>query len=421
MSNPISVILRFKKQVLDSTLLAQRYFVLGIAIQKGFRYLLTPLIIHYYGATVYANYALFFSIVQITALLTSLSVPSANIVYWYQYRDKQAYIGSLLILLGSLGGGLSVIAGFVLYFQVPFSVAEMSPVLFVSLCIIFSMIINLNTISFDLLRILFLQRGFLIINILGLVLFVFFLLGGSNLGGGLTLLILIYIVVMSLQTAYAFSMSKLHSLGCFARKRFWAFARKVLRFSVPLLIYALFVLSTQTVNKWIVRAYFDQGVFTQYIVDFEAALAVLLVTLVISTYNFPVICKLLYKEDWSGLWKNSLEHYMLSVGASFFVGITYYFYMTLGGVHLSSNYWVLAVAFTLSNLFSVNSTMIQAQRRSSWLVILVGLSIGLLWLFFIIASKAGLIQWVCWLYVVYFAMIAAISTINVRSTIKADL
>jgi O-antigen/teichoic acid export membrane protein len=413
---------RLKKNINSSTLLAQRYFVLGIALQSGTRYLISPLIIHYFGSIVYAEYALFYSIVQIIALLTSVGMTSGLMVFWYQYKNKQKFVGSLLLLLGCIGGAISIILGSVLYFYSPFIVNDLSQLSLVGFSISFAMIRNISIIGFAVLRIRSLQKSYFFANLFGTILIVLLLIiGGRYFGGGLPLLIMINIGCWAFLTVFAFSRSKLKSLSYYAKKRFFAFSRRIFRFSIPLFVYAFLMLSTQTFNKWLVKAYFDKDVFTQYIIDFEAALAVLILTLIISTYNFPIVTKLINKKDWTGLWKNSLEHYALIIGGSFFISLSYYFYATIGGVYLSSNYWILALAFMLSNIFSINSTLIQAQARSLWLVFFIGPMVVFLWACFILISQLNNIQWLCWLYVGYYTIIAIVSALHIKSIINLNL
>lgn len=402
------------QNALKSQLWTNRYFILGIALQKGAAYLAVPLAIYAFGTSVYAHYVLLYSIAQILALVTTLGVSTATLVFWYRYEDKGAYVGSTIVLLLGLSGTLWIPAGIALYFWGPSTHLPLSPVLFIAIVAVFSSALSLNQVGLSLIRALSIQRPFAWITVSTSILLAAFLILGKYVNHNLFVLVAIYVFIWAIQAWLFFHFSKISYWACFKLEDFVVFARAILRFSGPMLIYALITLSVTTLDKWVINASFDQATFVRYVIDFQAAFSVCIIALVISMYNFPKVCELTNNNDARGLKLNLLENYWVSLAGSLLVGIAYFGFAWLGHVRLSGNYWILVLAFIFGNLFSVNSTFFQAQARSGRLSFLAAFSTFIFWPLFLIIARFGTINWVCWLYVIYYAALLLVSSRDLR-------
>src|SRR2546421_4451313 len=101
------------KEVLD--FLENRYFLLGLALQKGTPVLILPLTIAAVGAQVYADYVLLFSLVQVIAIGSSLSLAQALIPFWYGNPEKGKLVGTLAFVMAVVQTLLLIPIGLVLY------------------------------------------------------------------------------------------------------------------------------------------------------------------------------------------------------------------------------------------------------------------------------------------------------------------
>jgi hypothetical protein len=89
-------------------LLENRYFLLGLALQKGTPILILPLTVAAVGVKVYADYVLLFSLVQVVAVLGSLCVAQALIPFWYGYSEKGNLVSTLSVTMLGLQALFSI-------------------------------------------------------------------------------------------------------------------------------------------------------------------------------------------------------------------------------------------------------------------------------------------------------------------------
>lgn len=403
-------------KIAASELIKNRYFALGVAIQKGIPILLIPVIVSLYGPSVYADYILLYTVVQIVAIITGLCLTQAVIPFWYTYRDKEKFLGSLLALMLIIQSIFSAIA-FVVLIQINYLKGHLVNSITVTvIALVYAIIYNMNTFGVNFLRAQSKQLSFLWTTMLGAVLQIILVVLFSKLpGDSFVMFIIANILSVLLQTFTYFLISDNYPVGLFTGKEFLSFSRKMVSFSAPLSAYVLVALLSLVVDKWMVKAFFQQQVFTQYVIDYQFSFSIALTSIVIGMYNTSRQCELVHNEDWIGVRKNTFEHYWLSLLGSFALGIASFFYALFGGVHLSPGFWLLLLGFTVNNVYAVNSSLLTAMKRSNALAQLAVIGTVVFIVLLFAAAYMNLIIAVYAAQVVYQVIILLLSWVGVRT------
>lgn len=353
--------------------LENRYFLVGLAIQKGTPILILPLTIAAIGVKAYADYVLVFSVVQVLGVLGSLGVAQALIPFWFTYPEKNEFVTSLSLLTLGLQALLSI----------PFAVAlalviasrMQFSLVYVPLILIFAVVYNLNSMGLNLVRAQLKQMAFFWSTLFtSAALTAAILMLARSPGTKLVTYIVLNILVLGLQTWFYFYFSRLSLCTLFPRERLLPFAREILRFSVPLTAYTLITLAALVADKWIVKAFFTAPVFAQYVLDFQFAFGVTLVSVVIGMYNAQKQCELVEKRAVAALRSNLLGNYGLSLLGSIGAALAAFAYAHIGRIHLSNGYWILVLSFALNNCYGVNSSLLTAQKRSGTIAVIGGIA-----------------------------------------------
>jgi O-antigen/teichoic acid export membrane protein len=354
-------------------LLENRYFLLGLALQKGTPILILPLTVAAVGVKVYADYVLLFSLVQVVAVLGSLCVAQALIPFWYGYSEKGNLVSTLSVTMLGLQALFSIPVGIAL--SIGFTSRMKVSLAFVPIILIFAAVYNLNSIGLNLVRIQLKQVAFF-----WSTLFTAALLTGSIVllahatGPRLLLYTTVNVLILGLQTWFYFYFSRIPLSKMFRGERLRTCISEILKFSVPLTVYTLIALAALVADKWIVKGFFSPATFAQYVLDFQFAFGVTLVSMVIGMYNTPKQCELVQKGASVGLRRNVLGNYTLSLVGSIGAAVAGFAYADFGKVQLSRGYWILVLSFALNNCYVVNSSLLTAQKRSRTIAMIGGVS-----------------------------------------------
>jgi O-antigen/teichoic acid export membrane protein len=353
--------------------LENRYFLLGLAIQKGTPILILPLTIAAIGVKAYADYVLVFSVVQVLGVLGSLGVAQALIPFWFNYPEKGQFVSSLSLLTLCLQALMSI--PFAVALAIVIASRMKFTLVFVPLILIFAIIYNLNAMGLNLVRAQLKQVAFFWSTLFtSAVLTASILIMARAPGTKLVVYIVLNVLVLGLQTWFYFYFSRLSLRTLFPRERFLLFSREILRFSLPLTAYTMIALAALVADKWIVKGFFTAPVFAQYVLDFQFAFGVTLVSVVIGMYNAQKQCELVQKQAVVALRSNLLGNYGLSLLGSVGAALAAFAYAHVGRIHLSNGYWILVLSFALNNCYGVNSNLLAAQKRSGTIAVIGAIS-----------------------------------------------
>jgi O-antigen/teichoic acid export membrane protein len=394
-----------------------RYFLLGLAIQKGTPILILPLTIAAVGVKVYADYVLVFSLVQVVAILGGLCVAQALIPFWYGYSEKGDFVGTLSVLALALQALLSIPFGIALYLGFAGRM-RLSPA-FVSIILIFAAVYNLNSLGLNLVRVQLKQVTFF-----WSTLFTAALLTGSIVllahtpGPKLLLFASINILVLGLQTGFYFYFSRIQLRNIFRGERLRICIKEILTFSIPLTVYTLIALAALVADKWIVMGFFSPSIFAQYVLDFQFAFGVTLVSVVIGMYNSQKQCELVQKGASAGLRRNVFGNYALSIAGSLGAALAGFVYAHIGRIHLSSGYWILVLGFILNNCYVVNSSLLTAQKRSLTIAVIGGVSTFAFIVTLILCGLKNAIGPVYFAWVGYELLLLLLSSVSIIAVLR---
>lgn len=345
--------------------LRNRYFMLGLCLQKGMPMLMIPVTVSVIGSVGYSQYVLLYTLVQTIGVVGSLCLPQSLLPFWYGSKSKESLLGSLLLLLVLCELAFYLPIGVALYLLWGQAHLDASRGGGIVLILIYSVFYNLNSLALNVLRIRLKQFAFFTTTIITSAALVALIVALRYVPGPkLVLYTLVCILVLAVQTGLYSRHTGLWPLKLLPREEFKVFAVDVLRYSWPLTIYTLVTLLAFTVDKWIVRSVFPQSVFSQYVLDFQFAFALSFLSVAIGMYNSQKLCELVHLDNKVELRSNLIGNYLLSIIGSAAMSIAAFTYARLGGIRLSHGFWILALGLTLGNCYNVNSNLLSAQRRS---------------------------------------------------------
>jgi len=397
------------KRLLQSDLVANRYYAFGLAVQKGTPFLVVPLVVWAFGAQAYANYVLTFAATQLVAMAMSLGTTNSLVVFWYQHEDKSRYLRSLILLIS----GLTLLIGFCVFALLTATSILPTGViprpLWAVTIVLFGAIYNWNAVGLSLVRVTERSRRYFLTVLVTTGILLLLVVGVSRMMQGTLPLIMIYMAVMALQSALFFAAVPLRVTGRELLPGYRQFTRRIFGYSVPVVAYTLVSLSVFTVDKWVIRSFYPDAEFTQYVLNFQFAFATNIVAVVIGMYLLPMLCRLVESEDRKEMAHKVHSHYLLSLVGTFVVGVGMYVYGRVTGVGLTGDYWILVMAFGFSNLFTVNVNVLEAFRNSRTLARIALIPTALFWLGFVLAAASEALVWNYWLFGAYYAGLFASS------------
>ncbi len=411
------------RRLLNSDMFKNRHYIQGLAFQKGMPFVIIPLIIWAFGINHYTEYVLIYSVVQIAALFQSLGSHASFIVFWYHEEDKQKYLAQQIYLLVALSLIISVPVAFIIYMasffmaNIHFGIESVLTILTYSFCY------NLSMLGVSLMRSQLQSRAYFWITLLAGILLISLLFLSRFLSDRLALsfysslncLIYINILVLLIQALLFIYVSKekfsisLFSLSYFNSLDLSRFSKQILPYCIPVMLYTLLTLSVFTIDKIIIRFFYSQSIYNQYILDYQFAFVVNIFSIIIGMYNLPIFCQLIKACDMLGLKKNILSNYALAIFGSIFISIGIYIYAFLVNIDLSYGYWVLSGAFLVTNIFSINVSLMEAFRKANKLAFLTLIPTIGFFVCFVFFAKLNRIEVNYFLFMVYYVILSALS------------
>jgi O-antigen/teichoic acid export membrane protein len=272
-----------------SALREQRQYLLGYAIQKGLPFFLIPVLVSLFGKEPYASYVLFFSVVQLLALLVSAGTATTSVRFWFRDEDKASVVSAFFALFVVLhaGVGLAAVAPAALVFS---GTIPAPPLALAAAAVALAAIYNLNFILSGFVRARNTPAPFLMAQAAGAAAAVFALLFPV---GPDPFWSIVAIFAFNLLVQDTFMLWPLRGLVR-ARRVFGPdrrLVREVLSYSWPLIFYlgvSLFLYST---DKYVVRRFFPAEEFGSYVLSFQYAFAQMFLSQGFSLHTYPRICE----------------------------------------------------------------------------------------------------------------------------------
>lgn len=390
------------------------YYMLGLGIQKGLLYLIIPLILWKFGSNTYADYVVIYSVVQITGLFMALSTPTAFMVYWHDTEDKPRYISTLLYLTIAISIICAIPIGLFLQLILAKKAFQVSLFRLILLILAFAFFFNLNTLGLNLLRSLFAAKKYFAAVFSTAILFCLALYCLPNSKNNLSLLIVLNISALILQTTLFFIFSKIK----FHWKIDLNYAKSLIKsigsYCLPFTLYSALSLTIFTIDKYLIKLYFSNSALTEYVLNFQLAFVTNIISLIIGMHSLPTFCHLVAEHQHSILKKKLLENYVLALIGSSSLAVLAYLYAWLTRIPLTYGFWLFIIAFIFTNLFTVNVGVLEAYKKAkSLLVITLAPSIAF-WLVFIFTLPQQSLMFIYYDYIIYYLVLFIISTIVIR-------
>jgi O-antigen/teichoic acid export membrane protein len=359
------------KYLREPSILGSSYYFLGLAIQKATIFLLVPLWIKKIGQSGYSDYALILSIVQICGCLSSLGIPQIIIPIWYQHdAPKQIFRTSILMLLF-----LSVVTAppiFYIFQSVLGSqLVESSPGLVGVMVVIMAGMYNISAIYIALARINRLEITYLISSTIGLV---------SQIVGlqmSRTTVQPAFVDIVYYQTAATvvsiILMVKFLGTGEAPKFpiNFLRDACYLVRNSLPMCGYSIFVLYVMAIDKWVFKTYFPNHIFSSYVIDYQFAFAIMIVPSAISIRLTPKVSEMISQRRYQDLAKLEKTMVGLTIAGSVALAAVIYIYAYLTGINLTFGYWIIAFGFVIEGIYVVVSNRILGTMKFNHLLIIL--------------------------------------------------
>lgn len=349
-----------------------RYFVAGLAAQKGLPIVVLPLLIASFGPAAFADYVLVYTVVQVFANLSSLGVPQAVVPLWFRQADTVGLVGVCLALLCALGlvAAVPLVAVALLWPGAVSAAFPLAPTHAVAWVVGFAAVYNLNQLAVAVARASERQRHFFASAFVGSAVLV---LGaamapmagraGLDVLTGLDGLLLLQVASLTVNTVLLLGTGWGDSLRR-GLAQWRALAPTVLRLTIPLVGYTLVVLYVMSVDKWAVRASFAHPVFTTYVLDYQFAFAIMFVPTAIALFFGPRVAALVAASDVAGLELEERRARRLTLFGSAAVALVMALYARLTAVPLSWGYWVLVAGFLCEGQYAICASRLTAQLQS---------------------------------------------------------
>lgn len=381
------------------------HYILGLALQKGLPYLLIPLIAWKFGLATYSNFIVIYAITQITALLISLGTPSAFIVFWHQAENKSLYTASSLLILLLTSFILALPAAWIIHEYIfPQSGFQTFGVLLFFI-LSFSFAINLNTLGLNLLRAQSRAKEYFIcVCFTSLLLCISITLSPKTINT-LSTLMFINLSVLLIQS---FAFVKASSVRLVTKPQLtytWDLTKSIIHYSFTFTLYSLLSLSMFTVDKWLIKAFFPAEELAQYVINFQLAFIVNIISIVVGMYSLPIFCQLVNEKSFALFRHKLLQNYGLTIAVSTILALGTYIYAAITHLHLTQGYWLLALAFLFTNLFTVNVSVFESFKKVKSLFLLTLFFTTLFWGVFALSLDHHSLFYIYLNYIVYYFLL----------------
>jgi O-antigen/teichoic acid export membrane protein len=354
--------MQFRDGGMLDQLWGMRYYVIGLALQKGLPAAILPLLVAVFGRDVFATYVLFYATVQIYGTLTGLGLPLAIVPLWHASKSRTRFVAQccklVVVAAGAVGATLLLAS---MFWPGPI-IGNLGAPETIGWLTVFALLYNLNLISLGVARSEGRDLTFLLSSVLGAVI----LLGGLALAwvngwtGTRTLFCLQIASVAGTALALFGRHVRAYAVG-------WGETPNLLEGAVaqtrPLVANALLLLLAMSLDKWTAKAFFATDVFQAYVIDYQSAFTVMFVPTAVAINIGPKLSAAYSAGDFDRMDHDVRIARLLTFSGSLTIAVLMYSYSAIAGLHLTTGYWVLASAFLIEGQYAISSNRVMAERR----------------------------------------------------------
>jgi O-antigen/teichoic acid export membrane protein len=408
------------KSALFRQLWQMRFYGSALLLQKGLPSLLLPYLVLVFGRDTYASYILFYTTTQVIATVAGMGVPLALVPLWHRWPDPEALVKRSI---GIIGLATPVAFLFLVGSAALLGISGPPPISTIEAAIwicVFAAIFNLNTLAIAVARSLGRDRSFFLASCGGAVAF----LTGLVLAWQTKLTDLRALVAingLALGASAMIMLRKRSPSDGGTRERATIDFKSLLASSLPLAANAVLVLLAMSVDKWTARRFFPGEPFSQYVIDYQAALTIAFVPVVTGMHLAPRLAAAAAKGSLAALREDLAATRLITFTGALAMAGTMAIYARISGLGLGSGYWLIVGAFLLESQYTISSNIATANQRFRAVMGVTAVALAILVLVLAAAAVSG--DW----FVLYFgplayevALLTGISWVNRRVGRFAD-
>jgi O-antigen/teichoic acid export membrane protein len=384
--------------ILDNNTIGQiwkmRYYTAALVFQKGVPIIIIPFILTVFSPLEYANYVLLYSAVQIIGTIIGMGVPTAFVSFWRHDKDVNQLAAQSIRFLTVRMFWYFCVSFITLLFFNPIVFDHYRAFDLFVITMTFIVIYNVNLIALGFSRSTNREKQYLLASISGAVAIVFgVFLSKYFLSSNLIGLVSIQIFSLLLASLILFGRNIIGVISRITRDD--RSLNTLFRSARPLAVNSLILLVVMNVDKWFAKLFFSGFIFTQYVIDYQAAFAMMFVPAAIGTYLTPRIRSYVLNSDTVELRRDIFSSRILTLVGSVLIAISMYFYARFANLVLSEYYWILICALLIEGQNSITSLQFMVRQRFSNLLFIT--MFGLIIYGFALAA-AGTLQSTTLLY-----------------------
>jgi O-antigen/teichoic acid export membrane protein len=391
-------------------------YLAAIGIQKGMPFLLIPLIVRVFGQDTYAEYILVFSTAQFASLAMGLGTTGSPIVFWHRYPDHErvAFLRALISLVVKVHAFTIIPVGTVLWLVGQPRLGNDDQFHWIGIALLFAISNNGLQILLNIVRAREQATKYLLAVMVGAGAFVGLIVLVGNFVTSTLALTLCYLATMVLQ-ALALALSQRDVIR--SQRQAMdpnALTRSVLGYALPISGYTLLSLSFVVGDKWLMSRVSPGQAFSQYVVDFQLANAVALVSVVLGLHFVPYACSLVNKGRLRELRRTVLQHYVTCLVGGGLIGLGAYAYGTITGLTLTRTFFILCAAFCLNNVFTINVAVMESRLAVRELLRRTLFPTVIFWLVMLYLGPSAAV-WLPTGYVAYYGFLALWTSFSINT------
>lgn len=333
---------------------------MGLSLQKGLPVALIPVFVFVFGDTNYAQYVLFFSVVQVYAVATSFGIPQSVVPFWFRQERPDEFFGAVVLLVLALGVALSPVGLIILNNFVAARIDEGHRNVMAAAIILFALLYNFSALATAAARARNQQGPFFWAILAGaasltLLTVGAYLVGITTLYGLIVAQATTHVVsILIISKRDILKLSTLDASTCASH------ALKIFKASIPVYAYTLTTMYIFSVDKWVVKTTFSNIAFVEYIIAYQFAFSILFVPTAIVFYLGPRISQLASLGEHREVRRLEAKARNMTISLSLLISILIYIYGMMTGIKLTSFYWILVAGFLVHGLYMIISNRLMA-------------------------------------------------------------
>lgn len=412
------VIRMFQKIIasaMNSPIYRNRYYGMGLSLQKGLPVVLIPVLVFVFGKSTYAQYILFFSVVQVYAALTSVGVPQSVVPLWFRQHRHDEFFASVVFLVLGLGLvfaplGLAVLRAFAAP-KIHDGARDLLAVAIIS----FALLYNFGALATAAARARDQQRLFFWSIVAGAVALTGVILGAyaagrTSLYGLIVAQALTYIV-----SVIVITWKDVSGLFSFRRSTIFLQTRQVFVASIPVYAYTLTTMYIMVADKWVVKIFFPGHLFFDYVINYQFAFSILFVPTTIVFYLGPRFSQLASLGLHEEIARLEIRARRMALSLSALLSVAICIYGAITGVKVTAYYWLLVAGFLVHGLQMIMSSRFMGYLHfnSMFAVNLISAGVFTTSLILAVFTRQVLFVYVTW--ILYSGTALALSALVARN------